>query len=148
MIITTKQLTVQALADQGLHGLWKGDPEATGDKAIYRSDETMPDGLGSYVFMGQIAETKTDTEIQTAVDNIVSADAVKERKLAKIRIERNQKLDEVDKIIQRDDDQKELGDPRTIDDAKRAEWLRYKQDLRDFPATCDPDNPVWPTEPT
>lgn len=30
---------------------------------------------------------------------------------------------------------------------KKAEWAVYRQALRDFPETCDPDNPVWPTPP-
>jgi hypothetical protein len=31
---------------------------------------------------------------------------------------------------------------------KKAEWVIYRQALRDFPETCDPYNPVWPTSPT
>ena len=31
---------------------------------------------------------------------------------------------------------------------KQAEWSKYRQDLRDLPAsTADPINPTWPTEP-
>lgn len=30
---------------------------------------------------------------------------------------------------------------------KRAEWSLYKQALRDFPATCDVQNPIWPDVP-
>lgn len=26
-------------------------------------------------------------------------------------------------------------------------WALYRQVLRDFPSTCDPNNPVWPTQP-
>jgi len=29
----------------------------------------------------------------------------------------------------------------------RQTWADYRQELRDFPATCDPDNPVWPVAP-
>lgn len=29
-----------------------------------------------------------------------------------------------------------------------AEWSVYRQALRDFPATCNINAPVWPTEPT
>jgi hypothetical protein len=28
-----------------------------------------------------------------------------------------------------------------------VQWLNYRQQLRDFPATCDPNNPVWPEKP-
>jgi hypothetical protein len=30
---------------------------------------------------------------------------------------------------------------------KYNEWQTYRQALRDFPATCDPENPVWPVKP-
>ncbi len=35
-----------------------------------------------------------------------------------------------------------------LPDSKVQEvWKDYREALRDFPATCDPDNPVWPIEP-
>ena len=30
---------------------------------------------------------------------------------------------------------------------QRQAWSAYKQVLRDFPATCDPNNPAWPDLP-
>lgn len=30
---------------------------------------------------------------------------------------------------------------------KKAEWAIYRQALRDFPETCDINNPIWPTPP-
>jgi hypothetical protein len=30
---------------------------------------------------------------------------------------------------------------------KRYAWAAYRQALRDLPATCDPNNPVWPVLP-
>lgn len=30
---------------------------------------------------------------------------------------------------------------------KQQQWRSYKQALRNFPAVCDPDNPVWPIPP-
>lgn len=35
--------------------------------------------------------------------------------------------------------------PLTVEN--KAEWAVYRQALRDFPETCDIDNPVWPTPP-
>lgn len=32
--------------------------------------------------------------------------------------------------------------------AKRAEWIAYRQRLRDLPSTVDPENPAWPKPPT
>lgn len=31
--------------------------------------------------------------------------------------------------------------------AQKTAWLSYRQQLRDFPETCDPTNPVWPIPP-
>lgn len=30
---------------------------------------------------------------------------------------------------------------------KKVEWAAYRQVLRDFPSTCDPENPIWPIPP-
>lgn len=30
---------------------------------------------------------------------------------------------------------------------QKQAWVEYRQQLRDFPDTCDPLNPVWPTPP-
>jgi len=31
---------------------------------------------------------------------------------------------------------------------QKQAWAVYRQQLRDFPETCDPENPVWPVMPT
>lgn len=31
---------------------------------------------------------------------------------------------------------------------QKQAWAVYRQQLRDFPDTCDPENPVWPVMPT
>ena len=37
----------------------------------------------------------------------------------------------------------------TLDNSKKAEWVTYRQTLRDLPSnTSDPENPTWPTQPT
>lgn len=30
---------------------------------------------------------------------------------------------------------------------QKQAWAEYRQQLRDFPSICDPDNPIWPTPP-
>ncbi len=35
----------------------------------------------------------------------------------------------------------------TLTPEKVTEWRVYRQALRDFPSTCDPDNPIWPVPP-
>ena len=34
-----------------------------------------------------------------------------------------------------------------MSNSKKEEWLQYRQQLRDFPETCDIENPVWPIPP-
>lgn len=36
---------------------------------------------------------------------------------------------------------------RPLTPEKKAEWEAYRAALFDFPATCDPFNPVWPVRP-
>ena len=154
MIETTKQLDINKLKDLGLVGIFKGNPAATGTKAIYNSTETLPDSLGSYVMIGQAENISNDTDIQNIIDSFNYEDSVNENKLNAIRIERNKKLNNCDWVIMRDDEQKELIDSginitRSLTDQQRQDWLQYRQDLRDFPANVtDLDNPNWPTEPS
>ena len=35
----------------------------------------------------------------------------------------------------------------TLTPEKINEWCVYRQALRDFTTTCDPDNPIWPSQP-
>jgi len=55
--------------------------------------------------------------------------------LTGIRYRRNQLLTQTDWT--------QLADSAMSDDQKTA-WRNYRQALRDFPATCNPYNPVWP----
>ena len=58
-----------------------------------------------------------------------------EKERAKIRLMRNTKLAACDWTQVAD---------APVD---RAAWATYRQELRDFPNTCDVSNPVWPTVP-
>jgi len=62
-----------------------------------------------------------------------------EDKLNKIRITKNKLL--------LDSDWTQLPDV-ALTPEKVTEWRVYRQTLRDFTSTCDPDNPIWPTQPT
>ena len=45
-----------------------------------------------------------------------------------------------------DSDWTQLSDvPLTTEE--KTQWATYRQELRDFPETCNPENPVWPTPP-
>jgi hypothetical protein len=61
-----------------------------------------------------------------------------EELLAAIRIKRDALLAESDWTA--------LSDV-PLADVKKAEWQAYRQALRDFPATCDPKNLIWPDKP-
>lgn len=64
--------------------------------------------------------------------------AEKKAKLSDIRAQRNLLLAECDWT-------QTLDAPLTPE--QLATWAEYRQVLRDFPATCDPNNPVWPAKP-
>lgn len=68
------------------------------------------------------------------------AEETTEEKLAVIRTQRNS-------LLAQSDWTDTLSAKGRLGDAKYAEWQTYRQALRDFPATCDVNNPVWPTKP-
>ena len=61
-----------------------------------------------------------------------------EELLRKIRFQRDQRLSSCDWTQMPDS---------PIPSGKRFEWAEYRQALRDFPETCDVENPVWPVVP-
>lgn len=61
-----------------------------------------------------------------------------ERLLVSIRQVRNVKLIESDWT--------QIPDA-PLSSEQKAAWATYRQALRDFPDTCDPTNPAWPTPP-
>lgn len=75
-----------------------------------------------------------------------------DQKMASIRIERDRRLQITDYIITRHVEQTRLVAlgrmaETTITEAKYIYLLLYRQQLRDLPATIDPDNTVYPTQP-
>lgn len=61
-----------------------------------------------------------------------------EELLNAIRIQRDKLLAETDWT--------QLPD-NNLSETKRQEWIAYRQQLRDFPETCDINNPIFPTPP-
>ena len=59
-------------------------------------------------------------------------------KVPHLRAERNMLLAESDSMVVSD---------RGLTDAKKAEWVTYRQALRDMDFS-DPDNITWPTKPS
>lgn len=59
-----------------------------------------------------------------------------EDKLEQIRKRRN--------FLLKESDFSQLPDAPVVD---KTAWIAYRQQLRDFPAVCDPNNPVWPQPP-
>ena len=58
--------------------------------------------------------------------------------LTKIRTKRNQLLSECDWTQFNDS---------PLSSAQKELWAKYRQELRDFPETCDINNPAFPTKP-
>jgi glycerophosphoryl diester phosphodiesterase len=82
---------------------------------------------------------KRGVDIQTKKIIVITPSAPTiEQLLKKIRFKRNQLLAESDWTV--------LSDSPLTEDQK-VKWKQYRQALRDFPATCDPYNPVWPIIP-
>lgn len=67
-----------------------------------------------------------------------------EEKMDAIRAERDRLLDSTTWIFQR---QQTGSESQKLPDEEYQKWVDYWAALRDFPATCDVDNPVWPMQP-
>ncbi len=67
-----------------------------------------------------------------------------EQKLTSIRIERDRLLDSTSWVFQR---QQTGTESQKLPVEQYQAWLDYWAMLRDFPVTCDPDNPMWPVQP-
>ena len=65
-------------------------------------------------------------------------DSFREISLIVIRAERDRKLKASDWSVLYD---------IPMPEEKRLQWLEYRQELRDFPDTCDINNPIWPSMP-
>ena len=80
-----------------------------------------------------------DPVAKTVVHDAATSDADKTLELWKrLRIERNALLV--------DSDWTQASDSPLTDEVK-ATWATYREELRDFPESADPDDPTWPTPP-
>jgi hypothetical protein len=61
--------------------------------------------------------------------------------LLHIRFQRNRLLDDADRIYCNAERWS------LMTQGKQVEWTSYKRQLKDFPATCDPQNLAWPPLP-
>lgn len=88
-----------------------------------------------------------------ALEGLITAHVFADAKLEGIKKERSSRLYQTDWIMRRHEDQLRLVEAgllesTTLDAPTFQSWLQYRQQLRDFPTTCNPLDPVWPTEPT
>lgn len=68
----------------------------------------------------------------------------REELLARIKAERDRKLNDTAWVFMR----QLTGTPeQKLPAEEYAKWEAYWAALRDFPDTCDPENPVWPVAP-
>jgi len=121
-------------------------------------------GAGVFINSGETPLTSTDPktlvfttitdteENRAAVDALIAAHNYSNGCLCDVRCQRDRKLLESDWLFKRYRDQMEeisMGIRSRTDQTPREikDWLYYYKQLRDFPATCTPTAPVWPTEP-
>lgn len=115
----------------------------TGVRVSYSVDDPQQRG-SKEVFFDNIVNLP---ENSIALEEILSNHDFSSGRLSTLRAERNKKLCDTDWIIRRHDDQKAASLNTTITESEYQEWLVYRQQLRDFPTTCDVINPVWPSQP-
>jgi hypothetical protein len=108
------------------------------ESAQHRAEETglqyypAPDGL----VIGQHTHYSPERgELYFLPDEVLS------KRLAEIRTARDEMLNRCDAVHCN----AERWSAMTPE--KQQTWREYKQALRDFPTTCDPSNPIWPTPP-
>lgn len=108
-----------------LDGTYSASPEVFPAGTLYEIPEDSPAAThyqnGEWVII--IPEPPQQTE-----DELMAA----------IRVERDRRLASSDFT--------QLPDA-PFSNEEKAVWAVYRQALRDFPDTCDPYNPVWPTPP-
>jgi hypothetical protein len=101
--------------------------------------ESIQDFIANHVVWNIGFTPVTEAEI-LAQPNLYSSE-LRKRGFRKLRRERDRRLrEETDGMMHSD---------VPMSPAKRDEWKAYRQALRDLPEnTPDPDNIVWPTEPS
>jgi hypothetical protein len=90
-----------------------------------------PGGSTSYWVVDAEAQTVTNDQDQADADALASS-------WASLRTERDALLASSDWT---------QGSDSPLTDEVQAEWLTYREELRDFPESADPADPTWPTPP-
>lgn len=86
----------------------------------------------------------TKTQIEQAYEQYLLSDEARKEKLSSIRAERGRRLNDTAWVFMR----QMTGTPeQKLPAEEYAKWEAYWAALRDFPDTCDPENPVWPAAP-
>jgi hypothetical protein len=112
------------------------EADAVSHVATYAPDTGFvapdPGGSTSYWVVDAEAQTVTNDQAQADADALASS-------WERLRTERNALLTESDWTQYNDS---------PLDDETKDDWITYRQQLRDRPATeADPANPSWPTPP-
>ena len=90
-----------------------------------------PGGSTGYWVVDEAAETVVNNQAQANADALATS-------WASLRTERNALLASSDWS---------QGADSPLTDEVKAEWVTYREELRDFPESADPANPTWPTPP-
>tara|TARA_B100000131_G_C18109957_1_gene609259 strand:+ start:610 stop:1053 length:444 start_codon:yes stop_codon:yes gene_type:complete len=116
--------------------VWAVQWDGTKGEVEYRDDtpNLIINSLGIY----EQASTDFDNNIASSEETVQRGFVMSP--LTALRVERDGKLTESDWT--------QLPDAQ-LTDSKKAEWVTYRQALRDLPATeGNPSNPTWPTKPS
>ena len=86
-----------------------------------------------------IIDINSDTTVTKEIEiDDIPKDTPNKALLERIRAKRNQLLSECDWTQFNDS---------PLSSAQKELWAKYRQELRDFPETCDINNPAFPTKP-
>lgn len=117
-------------------GVWTDDNNSL--SSIYPYDKEIHDKYNEYIleYNKELLDSPQKYQIR---DGILSLRAPSENELLeKIREHRNY-------LLQQSDFTQLVDSPLT--ESQKEKWRVYRQELRDFPQTCDIFNPIWPISP-
>ena len=132
----------------------RGEMEWTDDINHPLTPADYAEDVAPFVTAWEMEKARLEAEAAAAEAARVAAYNAPEARAARIRAERDYRLEESAWIVERHRDQLDNGEETTLTDVGYQEWLAYRQALRDLPAQSgfpwqgedDPACP-WPVEP-
>lgn len=132
------------------HIEWKGDSNSPLTPDDYESD------IAPFVALWEAEKARLDKEAAAAEAARIAEHNSPEARAARIRYERDRRINAVTWLVERHRDQIANGDETTLTEEQYNEWLTYRQALRDLPQQEgfpwlgggeDDDTCPWPVMP-